>query len=133
MNHTQTAPEDKRVIIALILSTLIITAGLITRAIISRAPQIAEPVYGYVEGETLYPKAFVVLWRQDNNYCHLSDGLTQNEWVVYAEDFFEGDIIACTMGDMGTPDDISDDRMILHYYSGWNILTDTGSLDDYLP
>ena len=122
--------SDKRTAIALLIAALLITAGLIIHAALTQIP---TPSYGYVEGETLYPKAFVVLWRQDNNYCHLSDGLTQNEWVVYAEDFFEGDIIACTMGDMGTPDDISDDRMILHYYSGWNILTDTGSLDDYLP
>ena len=127
--------SDKRTAIALLIAALLITAGLIIHAALTQIP---TPSYGYVKGESLYPRAWVVTDAYFDGDGHrrvqLSDGTRENSrYDVPAEDLFVGDVVACMMGDMGTPDDISDDRMILHYYSGWNILTDTGSLDDYLP
>ena len=42
------------------------------------------------------------------------------EWAFYGiEDYLEGDLVACVMDDMGTPDTILDDEIIDSRYSGY--------------
>lgn len=66
-----------------------------------------------------YPKAaYVVALNYKNDVVTVEDA-TGNRWDFYGcEDYYEGDIVAMTMSDNGTPDNIYDDIIINARFSG---------------
>lgn len=73
---------------------------------------------GYIETDRIYSLSTVVVAIEDDEV--IVETFTGNQSAFYgAEDWMVGDIAALTIDNMGTPDDITDDRIINARYCGY--------------
>ena len=67
-----------------------------------------------------YPKAMVVVAVDREKDIVTLSTCSELIYEFYGvQDYDEGDIVALIMDDNGTPDDVKDDIILAHQYSGW--------------